>query len=85
LQNKLQKCHKSSLKLLLHGTYQTSYARLFELTKNKQVTVSEMFVLEWGVGGEAWKWRRRLFAWEEGLVGKCVERLSVFVFAGWHG
>jgi len=29
-----------------------------------------------GFGGEAWKWRRRLFAWEEGLVVECVERLS---------
>jgi len=24
--------------------------------------------LGWGVGGEAWRWRRRLFAWEEELV-----------------
>jgi len=55
-----------------------SYARLFELTENKLVTVMEMFVLGWGVGGEMWKWRRMLFAWEEGLVGEC-ERLSAFV------
>jgi len=38
-----------------------------------------MYTLGWGVGGEAWKWRRRLFAWEELLVGECVERLSVLV------
>jgi len=24
----------------------------------------------WGVNGEAWKWRRRLFAWEEEKVGE---------------
>lgn len=29
--------------------------------------------------GEAWKWRRKLFVWEEGLVGECLERLSAFV------
>jgi len=57
----------------------TSYARLFELSENKLAMVSEMFALDWGVGGEAWKWRRRLFVWEEVLVGECVERLSVLV------
>jgi len=31
-----------------------------------------------GVGGEAWKSMRRLFTWEEGLMGECVEQLSVF-------
>ena len=56
----------------------TSYARLFELSKNL-ATVMEMFELGWGVDGDAWKWKRRLFAWEEGLVGECVERLSNFV------
>jgi hypothetical protein len=24
-----------------------------------------------GEGGEAWKWWRRLFAWEEEMVGEC--------------
>jgi len=60
-------------------TLSTSYARLFELSENKLATVSEMFALGWGDGSEAWKWRRRLFAWEEVLVGECVERLSVLV------
>ena len=55
----------------------TSYARLFELSKNKQATVLEMYTLGWGVGGEVWKWR--LFSWEELLMGECVERLSVLV------
>jgi hypothetical protein len=53
-----------------------SFGRLYDLAENKLATVSEMFELGWGVGGEAWKWRRRLFAWEEGLVLECVERVS---------
>ncbi|RHN56578.1 putative reverse transcriptase zinc-binding domain-containing protein [Medicago truncatula] len=28
--------------------------------------------LGWGVGGEAWTWRRRLFVWEEGLFGDLI-------------
>ncbi|GAU19616.1 hypothetical protein TSUD_383110 [Trifolium subterraneum] len=35
-----------------------------------------MFAAGWGVGGEAWKWRRRLFAWEEELVAGYIARLS---------
>jgi len=38
-----------------HVLLATSYARLFELTENKLVTVSKMFVLGWGVGGGVWK------------------------------
>ncbi|GAU42663.1 hypothetical protein TSUD_398690 [Trifolium subterraneum] len=30
-----------------------------------------MRALGWGVGGEAWLWRRQLWAWEEGLVEEC--------------
>jgi len=30
------------------------------------------FLLGWGEGGDAWKWRRRLLAWEEKLVGNVV-------------
>ncbi|GAU37371.1 hypothetical protein TSUD_277450 [Trifolium subterraneum] len=37
--------------------------------------VAEIFGLGLGVGGEAWKWRQRLLAWEE-LVMECVDRLS---------
>jgi len=56
-----------------------SYSRLYQLVDNKLVTVSEMCELGRGYGGEAWKWRRRLFAWEEGLVMECVERFSTSV------
>jgi len=42
--------------------------------------VVEVNVIWWGVNGEAWKWRRRLFAWEEELVGDCVKLLTSVVF-----
>jgi len=29
-----------------------------------------------GEGGEAWKWQRRLFTWEEEQVRECCEILS---------
>jgi len=29
-----------------------------------------MFQLGWEVNGDAWKWRQRLFAWEEEQVGE---------------
>jgi hypothetical protein len=56
-----------------------SSGRLFQLAENKLATVKEMFVLGWEVDGEAWKWRRRLFAWDDGLVGECADRLSSIV------
>jgi hypothetical protein len=34
--------------------------------------VYDMCQLGWGVDGEAWRWRRRLFAWEEELVGELI-------------
>jgi len=36
-------------------------------------------MLGWGTDGGAWRWRQRLFAWEEGLLGECVERLTNIV------
>jgi len=33
----------------------------------------------WGVGGGAWVWRRRLFAWEEECVTKCCALLHDIV------
>jgi len=35
-----------------------------------------MSQLGWGEGGEAWRWRRRLFAWEEELVGEFILLLA---------
>ncbi|CAJ2672661.1 unnamed protein product [Trifolium pratense] len=51
------------------------FGRLFVLAETKSHTVTEMFVLGWGRGGEAWKWRRQLRAWEEELLGECQSLL----------
>ncbi|GAU49412.1 hypothetical protein TSUD_374310 [Trifolium subterraneum] len=55
------------------------FRRLFDLTVNKSSTVAECFSLGWGVGGEAWVWRRQLRAWEEELVEECQALLHNFV------
>jgi len=36
----------------------------------KQTSVFDMCQLGWGEEGEAWRWRRRLFAWEKEEVGE---------------
>jgi len=46
------------------------FSRLFELSMSKWVSIFDMFQLGWGENGEAWKWRRRLFAWEEEQAGE---------------
>jgi hypothetical protein len=38
-----------------------------------------MFTLGWEVGGEAWSWRRRLWAWEEELAEECRHLLNNIV------
>ncbi|GAU46642.1 hypothetical protein TSUD_246690 [Trifolium subterraneum] len=55
---------------------QRSFCRLYDLAENKSVSVADMFEAGWGIGGEAWKWRRRLFAWEEELLLGCVGKLA---------
>ncbi|GAU44846.1 hypothetical protein TSUD_400470 [Trifolium subterraneum] len=55
---------------------QRSFCRLYDLAENKSVSVADMFEVGWGIGGEAWKWRLRLFAWEEELVLGCVGKLA---------
>lgn len=44
------------------------FSRLFNLVENKLASITKMNKLGWGGNGEAWKWRRRLFAWDEELV-----------------
>ncbi|GAU43501.1 hypothetical protein TSUD_92120 [Trifolium subterraneum] len=39
-------------------------------------TVAEMSALGWGGGGEAWLWRRQLWAWEEEMVEECRALLA---------
>jgi len=43
-------------------------------------TVAEIFSLGWGEDDEGWKWRRRLFGWEEEKVMECCEILINIVF-----
>ncbi|AES76412.1 hypothetical protein MTR_6g078360 [Medicago truncatula] len=41
------------------------FRRLFELSVNPDVSVTAMRRDSWKVDGVGWRWRRRLFAWEE--------------------
>jgi len=50
-------------------SFRNRFSRLLDLSEFKGETVSEVCQLGWGVEGDAWRWRRRLFAWEEELVG----------------
>jgi hypothetical protein len=47
------------------------FGRLFDLAATKSRTVAEMCGAGWEAGGEAWVWRRHLWAWEEELLGEC--------------
>jgi len=48
------------------------FPRLFDLSVSQEESVAGMCQLGWGVEGHAWCWRRRLFAWEEELVGDLI-------------
>jgi len=58
-----------------------NFSRHFDLVDNKMTTVAKMYSLEWGggEGGEAWKWRRQLFSWEEKQLRECCVILSNIV------
>ncbi|GAU37198.1 hypothetical protein TSUD_30630 [Trifolium subterraneum] len=56
-----------------------TFRRLYYLAEDKNISVAAMCVAGWGRNGEGWKWRRRLHAWEEELVGQCVGVLSNIV------
>jgi len=51
-------------------SFSVRFNRLYELSMLKSVSVFDMHSLGWGVEGAAWRWRRRLFAWEDELVGE---------------
>ena len=55
------------------------FDRLFGLALNKHITVADMFMCGWEVGGDAWRWRRRLWLREEELLGDCCLLLNNFV------
>ncbi|RHN65973.1 putative RNA-directed DNA polymerase [Medicago truncatula] len=46
------------------------FSRLYELSLFKGESVATMKALGWDEAGEAWKWKRRLFAWEEESVAE---------------
>ena len=47
------------------------FSRLFELAVDKTDIVANMFSLGLVHGGEGWRWRRRLWAWEENVLDEC--------------
>jgi len=51
-------------------SFKERFSRLFELSVDKWVLVFDLFHLGCGVNGEAWKWRRSMFAWEEEQLGE---------------
>jgi hypothetical protein len=52
------------------------FSRLFDLCLDKDMLVADMYRLGWGFYGNGWRWRRRLFAWEEELWGECCGVLA---------
>jgi hypothetical protein len=55
------------------------YRRLFDLSLNRAGTVAFMCLLGWEEGGAAWSWHRRMWAWEEVMLGECRSLLSNIV------
>jgi len=51
-------------------SFRERFNRLYDLSLLKDKSVFDMCQLGWGEGGEAWRWRRRLFAWEEEAMGE---------------
>lgn len=47
------------------------FRRLFDLAENKTITVANFFSLGLARQGEGWRWRRRLWAWEEDMLEEC--------------
>ncbi|GAU10307.1 hypothetical protein TSUD_421680, partial [Trifolium subterraneum] len=58
------------------GSLSTRFNRLFELALDKNITVADMYRRGWDAGGNGWRWRRHLFAWEEDLVLECYAVLE---------
>jgi len=46
------------------------FSRLFDLSVFKVESVFDMCRLGWGEGGDAWRWRKQLFVWEEEMLGE---------------
>ena len=50
-------------------SFRVRFSRLYDLSMFKELSVFDMCQLGWGEEGEAWSWRRRLFVWEEEMLG----------------
>jgi len=51
--------------------FRDRFRRLYDLADNKAIPVRNMCLSGWEEGGEAWRWRRPLWAWEEELLEEC--------------
>jgi len=48
------------------GKLCVKFKRLFDLSsETRLMPIADMFSLGWGVGGDTWKWWRRLLVWED--------------------
>ncbi|XP_024642310.1 uncharacterized protein [Medicago truncatula] len=47
------------------------FSRLFELTKNKFMSVADLLSVDSKRWGDLWRWIRRLWQWEEELLEEC--------------
>lgn len=52
--------------------FRVRFRRLFDLAIDKSCTVAHMFSSGWDVGGVGWRWSRRLWVWEEEMLGECT-------------
>jgi hypothetical protein len=48
---------------------------MYDLTATKSCAVAEMCAAVWEAEGEAWEWRRQLWALDEELLGECQDLL----------
>jgi len=55
------------------------FHHLYDLSEYKSIIVAEMFARGWDEGGDAWKWRRRLWVWEEEMLEECHNLLLTIV------
>jgi len=63
------------------GVLRSSFSRLFDLSVDSSVTITEMRRLGWEVDGGDWRWRMRLFAWEKGVIGGEAFGCSIMFFS----
>lgn len=56
--------------------FRDRFRRLFESSEDLNVSVATMRMEGWEVDGVGWRWRRRLFAWEEEQLVDCARLLD---------